>query len=547
VGLRTRLAARLDPERADPTLSLPSWASMFSYAGYSYGGMPQMSLPGQPPREISQTFQGYVQAIYKSNGVVFACMAARQRLFSEARFQFRQMRNGRPGDLFGTQALQVLEEPWVNGTTGDLLSRAILDVDLEGNFYAYREGDRLRRLRPDWVSIALSGPPEQMDVDVIGYGYHPGGYNSGQTPIPLLPEQVLHWAPYPDPQARFRGMTWITPVLTEIQADDAASTHKLNFFRNGATPNMVLSMDPAIGKEAFDKFVDAFNRGHKGVENAYKTLFLLGGSSVTSVGSNMQQIAFKETQGAGETRIAAAAGVPPIIVGLSEGLQAATYSNYFQATRSMGDITMRPLWRTFCAAAANVVEVPGGATLWYDDRDIPFLQNDHIDAAQIQSTKASTLRVLLDSGYDPQSAAAAVDNNDFSLLNHTGLFSVQLQPVPTPEIYLDGVMAGIQAQDANTAKLLIDSGFTPDSVIKAILTQDFNALEGVEQVVLGPIATVAEGKGSLVSGTVVPAGASNAENIKGGAPQIPAMAGQNSVRALLEPWLPNDEETPDGE
>jgi HK97 family phage portal protein len=544
MGLRSRLAQRLDPERADPTLSLPSWASMFSYAGYSYGGMPQMSLPGQPPREISQTFQGYVQQIYKSNGVVFACMAARQRLFSEARFQFRQMRNGRPGDLFGTEALTILENPWTNGTTGDLLAQAILDVDLEGNFYAYREGDTLCRMRPDWVSIALSGPPEQRDVDIVGYGFHPGGYNSGQTPLAMLPEQVLHWAPLKDPQARFRGMSWITPVLTEIQADDAASTHKLNFFRNGATPNMVVTMDPGMSQEAFDQFVNKFRNTKEGVDNAYKTLFLLAGTSVTSVGANMQQIAFKETQGAGETRIAAAAGVPPIIVGLSEGLQAATYSNYFQATRSMGDITMRPLWRTFCSAAANVVEVPGGATLWYDDRDIPFLQNDHIDAAQIQSTKAGTLRVLLDSGYEPQSAASAVDNNDFSLLNHTGLFSVQLQPVPTPEIYLEGVMAGIEQQQAMTAKTLIDSGFEPDSVMDALNTQDMTKLShtGLYSVTLSPIGSVQEGKGSLVTGTVGPAGASGQETVGPSPPQPQLPPGRSEVLALLERFLPEGDE-----
>jgi hypothetical protein len=78
---------------------------------------------GEP---IEANFQGYVQGAYKSNGVVFACMAARQLLFSEARFQFRQLRGGRPGDLFGSPELAILETPWTNGTTGDLLTRMIL-------------------------------------------------------------------------------------------------------------------------------------------------------------------------------------------------------------------------------------------------------------------------------------------------------------------------------------------------------------------------------------------------------------------------------------
>jgi len=517
VGLRDRLF-----KRADPTMSLEAWAGMFSYLGQTYGGFPQMSLAGQPPKEISQSFAGYIQGIYKSNGVVFACMASRMLLFSEARFQFRQMRNGRPGDLFGTQALSILENPWPNGTTGDLLSRADQDVSLEGNFYAYRDRDVLRRMRPDWVSIALSGTNER-DVEIVGYGYHPGGYNSGETPIPMLPEQVIHYAPYPDPQARFRGMSWLTPILTEVQADEAASTHKLKFFEHGATSNTAVVMDPSVNKEAFTQFVEAFRRGHEGVENAYKTMFLAGGSDVKVIGADMVQASFKETQGAGETRIAAAAGVPPIIVGLSEGLESATYSNYYQATRRMADATLRPLWRNFAASAATVIDVPPGAELWYDDRDIPFLQNDQTDAAQILSTKAGTLSTLLAAGFEAQSAQVAVDNNDLSLLNHTGLFSVQLQPVPTPEIYMEQVSAEIQSQESQTAKLLIDSGFTPDSVIKAIEAQDMTILEhtGQLKVELAPIGTVAEGKGSLVAGT-----------------PVPAQTGQNAVRALLEPWLP---------
>lgn len=543
MGLRSRIANRLDPTRADPAITLESWASMFSYAGNTYGGFPAQSLAGGPPKEISQTFQGYIQQVYKSNGVVFACMATRALLFSEARFQFRQMRNGKPGDLFGTQALQILEQPWVNGTTGDLLTRAIQDVDLEGNFYAYRDGDQLRRMRPDWVSIALSGTTER-DVEIVGYGYHPGGYNSGKQPIAMLPEQVLHWAPYPDPAARFRGMSWLTPIMTEIQADEAASTHKLKFFQNGATPNMVMTLDPAIGKEAFDKFVAAFNRSHEGTENAYRTLFLMGGSTATVVGSNMQQITFKETQGAGETRIAAAAGVPPIIIGLSEGLQAATYSNYQQATRRFADGTLRPLWRNFAASAARIIEVPPGADLWYDDRDIPFLANDEADAAQIQQTKAATMASLLAAGYEPDSVITAVENDDLSMLTHSGLFSVQLHPVPTPELFMQQIMAGVQAQDSSTAKLLIDSGFEPDSVMLAIQNQDFKYLShtGLYSVQLGPIGSVSEGKGSLVQGKVIPAGSSGKEDVGAS----PAQVGQNTVRALLEPWLPHEGDEKDG-
>jgi hypothetical protein len=178
--------------------------------------------------------------------------------------------------------------------------------------------------------------------------------------VPLLREQVAHFAPIPDPSASYRGMSWLTPIVREIMADGAATTHKLKFFENGATPNLVVTLgDPSTSTRRRSRsWVDVFEGDHEGVLNAYKTLYLANGASAEVVGANLRQLDFKNTQGAGETRIAAAAGVPPVIVGLSEGLQAATYSNYGQARRRFADGTIRPLWRNFAGSLATIINVP---------------------------------------------------------------------------------------------------------------------------------------------------------------------------------------------
>ena len=77
---------------------------------------------------------------YRSHPVVFAVSEVRRAAFSEARFQYRRMQNGRPGPYFGDTSLLPLEVPWERGSTGDLLSVAISDLDLSGNFYAVRNG-----------------------------------------------------------------------------------------------------------------------------------------------------------------------------------------------------------------------------------------------------------------------------------------------------------------------------------------------------------------------------------------------------------------------
>ncbi len=320
-------------ERMDPQITVDQWLSYMTYSGLNYPFVPSQTLPGSR-EDIPNSFAGYVQGAYRSNGVVFACMLARLSLFSEARFQYQRMQGGRPGDLFGSPDLDILESPEPGKTTGDLLTRAIQDADLAGNWFGVRNGDRIKRLRPDWVTIVLGshyGPDADavvagdLDAEVIGYAYQPGGPTGGKDHIILGVDQVTHFAPIPDPIASYRGMSWITPVLREIMADSAATSHKLSFFNNGATVNMVVKLDPTVQEAAFNRWIEVFKTQHEGVLNAYKTLYLGGGADVQTVGANFQQMEFKTTQGAGESRIAAAAGVPPVIVGLSEGLQAATY------------------------------------------------------------------------------------------------------------------------------------------------------------------------------------------------------------------------------
>lgn len=407
----------------------------------------------QPEREkIENNFEGYVQQAYKANGIVFACMLVRQFVFSEARFLYRRFENGRPTGLFGDASLSLLEKPWPNGTTGELLARVEQDASLAGNFYATTVGDgdkrRVRRLRPDWVTIITGSPsddPYDVDAEVIAYIYDPkrgqGRATEDLQPRILTPDQVAHYSPIPDPEAQWRGMSWLTPILDEIKGDKSATKHKLKFFENGAIPGFVVTYDKEISKEAFELFVASFKEQHEGIEQAYKTLHLGGGADVKPVGVDLKQLDFKVTQGAGETRIAAAAGVHPVIAGLSEGLQGSSLNagNFGAARRRFADGTMRPLWRMASGALQKLVTPPTGAELWYDDRDIAFLKEDAKDDAEILSKDAQTIRALVEAGYDADAVIKAVTAKDLRSLvgAHSGMFSVQLQaagsaPPPAP-------------------------------------------------------------------------------------------------------------------
>jgi phage portal protein BeeE len=394
--------------------------------------------------DLDASFIGHVSNAYKANGVVFACVLARLMVFSEARFQFQRIIDGRPGDLFGTQELGLLENPWQNGTTGELLARMEQDISLAGNFYATlvddENGRRIRRLRPDWVTIitgSKSGSPTALDARVVGYMYAPQEGVDIPDPLYLAPSQVAHWSPIPDPDAQWRGMSWLTPVVREIQADNAATKHKQKYFDNGTVGGVVVKYDGATSPDAVTRFAEIWKQTHSGVDNAYKTIHLGGGADVTTLGADLKQLDFKVTQGAGETRIAAASGVGAVIAQLSEGLQGSSLNagNFSAAKRRFADGTLRPNWRSAAAALASLVEVPAGARLWYDARDVAFLQEDQKDEAQIQSTQASTIRQLVDAGFTPDEVVKAVTAGDLRSLvgKHSGLYSVQLREAGADE------------------------------------------------------------------------------------------------------------------
>ncbi|MEV7908196.1 phage portal protein, partial [Streptomyces anulatus] len=216
--------------------------------------------------------------------------------------------------------------------------------------------------------------------------------------------------------------------------------HQRAFFENGATPNMVISLDAAVKPDVMERFTAKFQQRHEGVDNAYRTLMVGGGADVTVVGQNFEQMAFTAVQGRGETRLAAAAGVPVTIVGFSEGLQGSSLNagNFGQARRQFADGTMHALWASAAGSLQQIFSPPPGARLWFDARDVPFLREDAKDAAEIQQTKAITIRQLVDAGYTPESVVAAVEAEDMTLLQHSGLYSVQLQPPGTVQAVNSG-------------------------------------------------------------------------------------------------------------
>nr|MDT0660851.1 phage portal protein [Micromonospora sp. DSM 115978] len=420
------------------TLSMQDFADLFTFGGTAYPFL-TTTMGALDEEAIAKTLTG----IYRNNGPVFALVLARMQIFAQARLQWTRFNGGAPGDLFYTPDLDILERPWPGAQTPHLLARMEQDDSTAGNAYIRRlrrtgPPDRLVRLRPQWMYIVLGSesdadhPDEADDVELAGYYYRPP---NGRASI-FLPEEIAHYAPIPDPDAHFLGMSWISAVLRDAMGDSLMTDHKRAFLKNAATPNMVIRFDPSVTLQAVKDFKEVFEAQHAGAFNAYKTLFLGGGADATVVGRDFQQLDFAVVQGKAESRLAAASGVPPSWVGFSEGLQGSALNagNFSSARRRLSDGTMQHLWTAAAASLETLVNRPNGATLWFSTKGMPFMRIDAGEAAKVQHQEAQTITALVRDGYEPDSVTAAVIANDWSLLRHTGRLSVQLQtPTDDPD------------------------------------------------------------------------------------------------------------------
>lgn len=443
VGLLERISAARGEKRfaIDQYIS-DSLIPAFNYNGVGYPLGQTRQIYGQRVQQVAATLPAYMNAL-RASPPAFAAQMVRGLVLSQMRFTWRNPPSHpkTPRRTFGNSELGLLERPWTHATTGDLVTTMEWHEGLTGNAFVVRQANRLRVLRPDWCGLVFGSDVDPdlastaIDGELVGLVYQNGGLGGPGAISTLLPDEYAHWAPIPDPECPGVGQSWVTAAIRDIQGDRAATQHKLQFFANGATPNLVVKGIPAVTQEQFDTYVGMMESKHAGVANAYKTLYLTAGADATVVGADLRQLDFKATQGAGETRIAMLGRVPAPLLGISEGLAGSSLNagNFGMARRIFADSWIYPSMQDLASSIESIMTRPTDragrvdAELWFDTGDMPILREDAKDAAEIAQTNASTIVAYVNGGFTPDSAKTAVISGDPSVLVHSGLVSVQLQ------------------------------------------------------------------------------------------------------------------------
>lgn len=387
---------------------------------------------GQPDAEKIQPVWANALSAYASSSPVWGVEQARLGLFTEAEFKYqRQSDKG----IFGDQSLGLLEKPWPNGSTADLLGMMLLHADLGGNAYVHRiSPTRLEMLRPDCVTIVSEIKVDPVTYkeyrEVIGFLFEPPVMDE-RRPDFYPVEDVAHWAPNPDPSANYRGMSWLTPVLREVDADLQLTDYQRAYLQNAATPNLLVKWKDKVSPKSLEILRQRFEARHGGVDNAFRTIVLDEGADVTLLGSNFKDMMITAVQSASENRIAVAGQVPAIVAGLKEGLAEGNYNVYDAALRAFANGTMRRLWRSAFQTLDKLVEVPTGARLWFDEAGVAALRQGEKEQADTMFVLAQAYQALVVAGVDSETAKSALSSGDITLIKAVpGFVSVQMQKQP---------------------------------------------------------------------------------------------------------------------
>ncbi len=400
------------------------WDRLARRAGYweglASGAAVFTTSYGSPDREaVLPQFAAWAQKVYGSNSPVFAAILVRLKLFSEARFTWQALDDKH---LFGDTSLSLLEHPFGPGTTsGELLVRMQQDASLAGAacIWAPPGEDFLVRKRPDWLTIIS----ELVPVDgggyyrrKVGYWWEPPKGVTGQGDGHFMPEsEVCYWAPIPDPQADFRGMSWLTPAMRDIAGDDGLATYKIKYLENNASPNLLIKYAQKLQPATVDRIRERMHARYGGAGNAFKTLILDQGADATIIGNSLSQMDFGGVSAVGVERILADSMVPGVLIGL-EPLRGAG-RGYQESMTKLANLWARPEWRSACGALEHIVPPPAAGTrLWYDTSDIAALQDGILERGQAALVNGQAILTHVQAGYTRESAVAAVVSGDLTKL-----------------------------------------------------------------------------------------------------------------------------------
>lgn len=313
--------------------------------------------------QLVSTYPELAAKAYGSNAILYSCMRLLCQSVAEPPLvASTESSDGELVPLPKTHPLaMLLRRPNELMTEYEMLELIELHTGLAGASYWWKQRtnggriDALWPLRPDRVLPAWQpnlNAPEGERV-IRGWWYLPPGEG---RPV-LLPRSEVIAFSNPDPSGETGGIVesrgWVQVLADEIASDNAATGLVGALLKNYAQPSMLIKTKARITDKAEAERLKRNWMAQMGGSHAGEPALLDSDTEIEKLSFNLQELEFPDVRATAETRVAAAAGVPAMLVGLKAGMDRAIQSNVDQFREFFVDTTLSNKWRRYSDQFSN--------------------------------------------------------------------------------------------------------------------------------------------------------------------------------------------------
>lgn len=346
---------------------------------------------------------------YRKNELVFACVQEYITSASEAILVVGN--KDADGVLVSTdqqRALSLASEPNPSMDTVAFLEAMHMQLLIGGNVYLFTPRSAIGTisgmywLRPDRIRII----PDQMTGSAKAYKY-----TLGSTDYIIPAEYIAHHKTT-DPLNDWYGLGNLQVLAKMVNLDTDATDFARSVFENKGVPAGFLKVARRLNtQDEADHIRRNWHARFAGKANWQRIGVLDEDASYQELAPKMGEMGMPDLRSITETRICAAFGVPPIIVGAKAGLDSATYSNYAQAKESFWEETLLPAYKRAAAFFTRALrDTPDfrGMEFGFDFSEVRALADDQMQMASVTKTRSESASILIRAGYDPDSVSEAL-------------------------------------------------------------------------------------------------------------------------------------------
>jgi len=305
------------------------------------------------------SYPNYAISGYGRNELAYACITARAQSLPQS---VMRVYPGGQGEALDEHRLrQIIEQPCPEAAEFEFFELSVTYLDLAGTLFWLvvkgRDGlpSQVWPIRPDLIGV-LPSPrnpaeftwvlrPDPNKPQIMVPIPDAGSPAAAREPASMI--RIRY--PNPDPTdmaQRYFGMPPLRPGARAITLYNAATDFTDTLLRNHALPAAVVTtaqrIDETLHERLRASWRRAFGGGRKG-----EPAFLQQGMDVKVLGLNLRDLEFPDLRAYSETRICAAIGVPPILVGAKFGLEHNAYKDYHEARLSFWEEYLFSLQRRF--------------------------------------------------------------------------------------------------------------------------------------------------------------------------------------------------------